>query len=411
MKKTHTRPRPLRLSRFLPLPLPHSLRLPLALSLLTLSLLANTTLAILLHRATNANAPAPGSPAAAIANATTPRAAASSDAAILATIKTGDANALLAQLKTAGLPDKTARFMAAALEFQKFADQMAELAPDQPHWRNRTPQTPEQRLKMRQTTHALQTTMTELLADTIPQIGLGSQRYAYLAPERRAALRRLEKDYDDLSAEMLATADNFRLQSDTDNLKTLADERKREINQFHTPEEIAARDMRESPAARQIRNDYGNIIENETEYQTIYATMQAAGNDPAAQAAARAQIEAALGPDRMTRLAQLNDPDYELIQSAATRLALPAAETTAAITAIRSEARQAADAIAADKTLTPAQRKTALQTLATQSRAQIETTLGPEGADTYANRSQWMRALKNGSTFTIDERGKFKTKR
>jgi hypothetical protein len=301
----------------------------LTLSLLALSLLANTALAILLHRVTAADATAPGSPAA-TANATTPRTAASSDAAILATIKTGDANALLGQLKTAGLPDKTARFMAAALEFQKFADQMAELAPDQPYWRNRTPQTPEQRLKMRQTTHALQTTMTELLADTIPQIGLGSQRYAYLAPERRTALRRLEKDYDDLSAEMLATADNFRLQSDTDNLKTLADERKREINQFHTPEEIAARDMRESSAARQIRNDYGNIIENETEYQTIYATMQAAGDDPAAQAAARAQIEA---------------------------------------------------------------------------------TLGPEGADTYANRSQWMRALKNGSTFTMDERGKFKTKR
>lgn len=380
---------------------------PLAL-FFALSLLANIALAIALNHARSANT-------AAATGATHSRDIALNDNIITA-INAGpaDAGALLARLKAAGLPDKTARYIAAALEFQKYSEQLAGLTPEhQPYWRNRftsrADQSPETRLKIQQATRAMQDAMTDLFAETLPQFA--SRRHAYLTPERRAGLRRLEKDYDDLTAELFASTGNFQLQSDIDQLKTLADERKREIDQFLTPDETAARELRESATARSIRSEYGNIIETEDEYKNIYAIMQAAGDDAGAQAGARAQIDALLGSDRLAQLARLNDTDYELAQSAAARLNLPAAATTAGITAIRDEARQASAAIISDNSLTRLQKREAIQNISNKSREQMDAVLGAEGAEAYARRSSWMNALKNGSSFTIDERGKFKTQR
>ena len=364
--------------------------------LLALSLPANILLAILLHRAYTA----PPGPAASKPGAPPTRA----DSAIVASMQARDINALLAQLKDAGLPDKTARYITAAIEFQKFADQMSKLTPQSPHWRDPAPQTPGERLKAQQMMLAFQSSMRDLMSDILPQF---DQQYSYLTPGRRAELRRLEKDYDDLNAEMFATSGGFLLQSDNDKIRLLADERKRELEQFFTPDEIAARDMRESSTARAIRSEYGNIIENETEYQTIYTLLKEAGDDPGAQAAARAQIDATLGSERLERLAHLNDPDYQIIQAAAARLDLPPAETTAAITGIRSEAQELGAAIMADPTLTAEEKKNALQDIARKSRAQMDSVLGSEGAAAYAMRSRWMSTLQRGASFTIDSRGRY----
>lgn len=372
--------------------------------LLALSLLANVALAIALARSNATSDSSSGS----AGKKSSPAATRASDSAIVAAAQSGDINALLSHLKASGISDKTARFMAAGLEFQKFADQMLELTPPEEYWRNRNAaQSPEARQKMQQMMVGLQRNMMELLSEAMPQIN--NNRYAYLSPERRAQLRQLEKDYDDLNMEMMTNASGFRLASDSENMKALAEERKREIDQFLTPDEIAARDMRESSAARLIRNEYGNAINSEAEYQTVYNLMKAAGDDKAAQDAARAQIEATLGADRMAQLYQMNDPDYDLIQSAVARLNLPAAETGAALTDIRSQAEQASAAISANNALSAAQKKAALEDLAAKSQEQMTAVLGAEGAETYASRSTWVRSLKQGSSFSIDAKGRFQS--
>lgn len=374
---------------------------------LALSLLANIALAAMLVRTRSANG------ATAAANNTSARLPLTNDVTAAINSAQDDTGDLLARLKAAGIPDKTARYLAAALKFQKYSDQLAELSPPQPYWRSRftsrADETPETRLKRQQITRSLQDAMTDLFAESPNHFA--AQRYAYLTPERREELRRLEKDYDDLSAETMASSGRFQLQSDTDNLKALAEERKREIDQFLTPEETAARDLRESPAARIIRSEYGSVIDNEDEYKNIHAIMQAAGDDATAQEAAREQIDTLLDPERMARIVQANDPDYRLAHAAAERLNLPPAETTAAITGIREQARQASAAIIDDNTLTRLQKKEAIESISAKSREQMDAILGAEDAETYAKRSSWMRALNNGSSFTIDSRGKFKQKR
>jgi len=77
---------------------------------------------------------------------------------------------------------------------------------------------------------------------------------------------------------------------------------------------------------------------------------------------------------------------------------------------IRNQASQASAAIAGDDTLTSAQRKAAQQDLAAKSQEQMSAVLGAEGAAAFAESSKWMGALKKGSTFSYDAKGKFQSK-
>jgi len=372
--------------------------------LLILSLLANLALAFVVVRTNALSTLARGAQKSAPTQVRAKARAQASDSAIAAAVRAGDTKALLDLLKAAGLDDKTARFMTAGVEFQKIADQLIALQPERPYWRNNTPSSAD-RMKTLQVMIVAGSRMQELLADVIPQ--MNGNRYGYLTPERRAQLIALEKDYTELTAETLAASSDFRLQSDTDKLRDLAAERKREIDQFLTPDEIAARDLRESPAAHLLRDSYGAVIDNEAEYQAAYAIMQAAGGDVDA---GRAQVEAMLGAERMTRLAQMNDPDYNLMQSAAARLGLPAEATTASLMSIRDQARQASEAIAADGALSSEQRAAALRDLAASSQQQMSAVLGEEGAAAFARSSRWMNSLKQGAGFNNNSAGASKGK-
>jgi len=329
--------------------------------------------------------------------------------AIVSAAKNGDATTLLTLLKAAGLDAKSAGFMSAGLELQKLADQQAQILKSKgPYWRNNR-LTHADLVKLQQSSLEFHNRLQDLVPDLFTQAG--ATQYDYLDPDRRAKLLALERDYKQLTAETRIDSSDFRLQSDTDKLKAIAEERKREIDQFLTPDEIAARDLRESPAAKLLRNNYGIGIDTEAEYRAAYDIMQAAGADKTAQDAARAQVEAMLGPDRMAKIFQTRDPDYYLIQTAADRLNLPAEATTTALMDIRDQARQACAGIAADTTLTADQRKAALQALAAQSQEQMSGVLGAEGSAAFAKKSQWMTALNKGSTFTYSAKGRFQVKK
>ncbi len=43
-----------------------------------------------------------------------------------------------------------------------------------------------------------------------------------------------------------------------------------------------------------------------------------------------------------------------------------------------------------------------IKAIATQATADLQAKLGSEGADAYAQRSNWLRMLKNGNAFSTD---------
>jgi hypothetical protein len=371
--------------------------------LLIFSLLANIALAVLHFRSTHPASPASLTPSAlrptrattAPKHPAAPPALTVTDSAILSAIDARDSDALIAKLKTLGVSADTIHAIATGLELQNIADELDTLRSEVPYWRTQNALPPETRKQISQ----LGTNLRNRLAHLFPQ--LNKDQYEFLAPDRRAELRRLEQDYDDLTAEIRSTSHGFRLKADFDDLNILVTERKREIDEFYTPEERALHDLRHSPTAQLIKNDYGNIIENEAEYKLLHTLMHQAETD----AAGRRLIEDMLGPDRMARLAQLNDPDTPLVQAAIERLNLPAAETATALTQIRAQAQQYAAAINKDPTLTTAQKRAALKQIAAQSHDQMTAVLGQEGASAFATGSRWMGMLRNGASFTISNAG------
>lgn len=317
------------------------------------------------------------------------------DSAIIAAIGAGDPNELIARLNALGVPTDKTHIIATGLEMQKIADELAELRGQIPYWRSQKSLPLETRKKI----SLLGSNFRNRFAHLMPQ--LNKDQYEFLSPERRAELQRLERDYDDLTDELKSSAYGFMLKSNYDDLNLLIKERKREIDEFFTPEERVISDLRHSPVAKLLQNEYGNIIETEDEYKSIYAIMEQAANDDAG----RRRIEELLGPERMEKLMQLNDPDAPLILSASERLNLPLQETTTALAGIRADARQSAAAIMNDRALTASQKRTALRGIAAGSQERMTSVLGQEGARAFANRSEWMGMLRRGSSFTVRSNG------
>lgn len=370
--------------------------------LLVLSLFANIIFAVHHFRPaatagkTTAQSTAQKHPATAAPTATLTTA----DSAILNALDTRDPDALIAKLTALGLSPGNIHIIATGLELQNIADELDALKSEVPYWRPQSSLPLDTRKRISELGSSLHNRISHLLPH------LNKDQYEFLAPDRRAELRRLELDYDDLTAQVRSTSYGFRLKSDFDDLNILIKERKREIDEFFTPDERALHDLRHSPVARLLQNEYGNIIENENEYQNLHAILQNSNNDKDGLA----QIDALLGPERLAALARLNDPDAPLIQTAVERLNLPAAETTAALAQIRAQARQATDAITNDTTLTLAQKKAALKNLAAQSQQQMTAVLGDEGAHAFSTSSRWMGMLRNGLTFTITPNGTLRSR-
>lgn len=367
--------------------------------LLAFSLLANAVLAFVLMCPPAASKTAKSAPAVRVAQ-TRAQTLTAADSAILKALETGGHDALLGRLRALGVPELSAHAIATGFELQKAGEELDRLHAETPYWRNYASLPAETRAKIAH----IGSTLTSRFAELLPQFR--RERHEFLSPERRVQLRRLEQDYDDLRAEVHTGSQGFMLKADFDNLNLFIKERRREIDGFFTPDELALRDARHSPMAQLIKEEYGNVIGSESEYMTIYSIMNSAGSDDAG----RARVEALLGPDRMAQLTRLNDPDYNLIRTASTRLDLPLDATMTALTQIRTQAWQTSADIIADTTLASAQRKAMLRELAVQSREQMAAVLGPEGADAFAKSARWMYHLRSGSGFTVDSKGRMRIK-
>lgn len=248
-----------------------------------------------------------------------------------------------------------------------------------------------------------------------------ARQYAGLAPDKAAALYRIEQDYQELEAEIRRATDGFELASDREKLRLLKAERERDIAGLLTAEERAAWELRSSPTAQQLRYRMGQLDATEDEYRRIYALQKTFDDrynrddqvgpyvDPseaapdywklrnAEQEKLEAQIRAIIGPERVAAAALENNYDYTTARDAAARLGLPP-ETAKNLVALRAPAAAESRRIADDPALTSEQKSIALAALAAETRAEVEQTLGREGAEAYFERNamSWLKELERG---------------
>lgn len=359
---------------------------------------------------------------------------------LAAALNTNDPEALRDLLRSAGLSDDMIRHIVQSTLWKKYEARFKALNPHQtpdpnkPWWKDDRSQqnrwnsgmTKAQRDEQRRLQREIEAESERLFGPQPNKNPWLEQRFAFLAPEKRQALIDIQQDYQELMSEINQEAQGFRLPSDSEKLRFLQAEQKRDIESLMTPQELRDYELRQSPTANQLRWKMTQYDATEQEYLSIFPLQKAFDekynqqNDPygynepaerdqnywkerqAAEKQLQENIRAVIGEERFAESIRRQDSDYQQLEAATRRLAL-APDTPQKLFALREPASAAIQQIVENTNLTNDQRKTELAAIAADTRAQIRASLGEEGAQAYFknNGMAWLKELEKGNTITF----------
>ncbi len=279
-------------------------------------------------------------------------------------------------------------------------------------WRTTSTRNREEELAARR---ELATALQAALGDDLGLGGGDSSQLGFLSPEKRAALRRIIQDYDEMMAKF--GTGGIQLASDKEKLRLLRSERDRDIAALLTPTELADYELRTSPSAATLRTRYGDAIASEDDFKKLYAlqktfdekfpadaftgrvTMEAMRARSDAQQQLQADMRTAVGDEKFAALRRANDSELRSLDSLVTRLGLPANTTDRVATARETYAAES-QRINADTALSATDRRAQLQALGTKAKTELTTTLGNEVAEAFTPRASWVGMLQGGIAFS-----------
>ncbi len=323
--------------------------------------------------------------------------------------------------------------------WKKYEDRLKALnpqqqpAPNKPWWKEDRSQqnrwnagmTKAQRDEQRRLHREIQDESERLLGKDPNQNRWQDQRLAFLPSEKRQALQDIQQDYQELMSEIQQETQGFRLPSDAEKLRFLQEEQKRDIASLMTPDELQAYELRNSNTANQLRWKMTQYDATEQEYMAIFPLQKAfdekynpQNNDPYAEPPVRdqnfwkerqeaekqlqEQIRGLIGEERYVDSIRRQDQDWQQLEAATRRLALPA-DTPQKLFAVREGVASSVQQIADNPNFTAEQKKQELAAIASATRDQVRAALGEEGAQAYFknNGMTWLKELDKGNTVTF----------
>lgn len=410
--------------------------------LLVASLVANAAFVTVTLRRTDSPADSTSSSqssSSATKTAASTKSKADTPADIVSALKANDPESLRDLLRAAGIPEDTIRNLVGTAIWSRYRDRMKALQPkpdpSKPWWKNDQNNdwfggmTREQRAEMRRLQAEANDESTRILGPNKDNYGWGWQdtRLSFLPEEKRKDFQEIEQDYQDLIQEVQQEMNGFTLPSDTEKIRFLQEEQKRDLAAILTPAEFADYELRMSKTAQQLRWKMTRFDGTEEEYRKVFAIQKAyddtqltdaygnpinQGQDDwkkrqEAQKILNTQIKEALGTDRYAEYARTQNHEYQQLQAAAKRLDLPP-ETAVTVFNLRNNIATESKLIADNENLAPDQKKQALADLAKKTRAQVVTALGEEAAGVYMKGSMnWLNTVEQGQLVTFSEDGQF----
>lgn len=342
---------------------------------------------------------------------------------LLAALMSGDP----ATLRAAGASDEIMRKLATgqALSYLQARLRAVQPAPpaDPRYWRNsaqlRDPYTRAQRTEIASAQRDFADALRAILGEDVSIDPIRDPRRAFLPAAKQEQLSRIERDYDELVAEVRRDAGGLQPSSDREKLRYLRDEKDRDIAALLTPAERDLLELRESPTAQIVRVRFGDVLDNEADYRAVYAlqkafdekypdtpslnrtasTLEAMRIRREAEPQLADEIRAALGREKFDAFFQAADQDRRALASLERRLDLPAGSTNRAL-AIRDSYADESKRINSDPVLSEADRKAQIQQLAVRARNDLATTLGSTAGGAYVASATWIRYLAGGSAFS-----------
>ena len=356
---------------------------------------------------------------------------------IVTALKADNPEALRDLLRDAGIPDETVRSMVGSVIWNRYRDRMKALQPKpdatKPWWKNDQNwygnMTREQRAEQRRIQREANDESIRVLGKPKDGNYWGWQdtRLSFLPEEKRKDFQEIEQDYQDLINEVQQEMQGFTLPSDTEKIRFLQEEKKRDLAAILTPAELADYELRMSNTAQQLRWKMTRFDGTEEEYRKVFALQQAfdasqqtdAYGNPInqspddwkkrqeAEKQLGAQIKEALGADRYAEYVRSQNHEYQQLASATKRLALPP-QTATQVFNLRYEIAEESKRIADNTNLSSDQKKQALAEIAKKTREQVRTSLGAEASEVYLKSGMsWLNTVEQGQVITFSETGNY----
>ncbi len=295
--------------------------------LLAFSLVANAALALAVfaHRPANPTPAAAANPAPAVApaDAHAPALNAGPLAGIAALAR--DDASYVARLRAAGFPPAIIRDLVFSRVWDRYRTQRAALQPAarDEYWRNGmfnySSLAPELRAKLRELSKQATAEVRSLLGDGSESLDpmerrLHDQMAGVLTNDKVQQVQAIQRDYDDLAAQIRDRTKGMVLKADREALRLLERERRKDLEAALTPGELLEYDLRTGPTANNVRNRLANFEPTEQEFRALaklqldfdqrYGLTNLSGAEADRRHAAEkdllAQIQAALPPERFT---------------------------------------------------------------------------------------------------------------
>jgi hypothetical protein len=320
-------------------------------------------------------------------------------------------------------PDARAREIGRA--FQKYQEQLREIAASReaapPWWKSASvyssARMPEKFARAQREFHdAVRGPLgAEPVSATGPDV-----RYEFLPIQKQSTVAHIDQLYNERALEVRRDAPNVRLPADSEKLKQIAATRERELRAVLTPEEFEQLEMRTSPSSSVVRQRFGEVLESEAEFRTLYLLQKAfdeqypmdeALYSSRQQEAMRRRSEAerkmmdavnaAVGDERYALYRRAMDQDFQAFRVIVRRLGLPEATVDDAMK-IRDNYAAQSMTINAESGLAYNDRRALVQDLGKEARKELAALLTPAGVDAYGTRAQWLRYLEQGMAFSTN---------
>jgi hypothetical protein len=410
------------------------MRLPLLFSLVANAALLAAVALPPLFRTPSPAAPSPTgdatSPTAAPAPTLTTRAADPSSSATAtaaaralptdtwSSLHSDDPATLAANLRATGFPEEIVRNLVWRRVHELFSDRQKALQVtqhEQPYWRNQQHNSP-QRADFQAAQRALNDERNALAesilgptpAPTYPQ-AWHIRQFGSLAPEKITALQRIQTDYGELQRAVGERARGLHLPEDTAEINFLRREQEADIAALLSPDEYRAYQLRASPTAHQLRNEFSRIELTEAQYQNLFDLRRPfderfspySGRLTPEQQKERADAEAALregyrqvlDAESFAEYERSRDGHYQQLSLLTDRFDLPRA-TAIAVNDLRKTAEQEIIALRDNPELTPAERTARLHALHAAATRTLQAALGERPAQIYLeNQAHWLRNI------------------
>lgn len=346
----------------------------------------------------------------------TPSAPAPSEPEAWTTLPAGELPALIVDLRAAGYPKDVIRAIMSALINQQFKERRQALDPDRdnrPFWKDRPPD-PNYQLAMMQLSREQQKILRDLLGpdaepDDPMSVARQRQRFGNLSPEKMLETQDVVRSFDDRRNAIYASG--VFAAAEREKLADLEKEQRAALALVLAPAELEEYDFRNSNTGRMMRSELIAFQPTEAEFRTIFAlrrpfdeqvaqtntaglpSQEQMAQQSKAREALKAQIVAALGPERGAEYELTTDFNYRRVSQVVARLELPP-QTTRLLSDTQKEYQQRMAEIRKNTT-NPEERTAQLTALHQEATGKLSTMLGgTEGFEAYKQYGgAWLQGM------------------